>query len=331
MGKPFLTIGIASYNYANYLPKAFEQIKKQQFKDYEILYCDDGSTDDSVAVIENLIRSNPQMQIRLIRGENEGLLANRNRIIENARGKYLLICDADDYMAEDCLEKLCDAAQEQNADCVIGGFAEVNEEGKEYKVHIPGEKANKWIYIWHHAQIYSMEIVRKHMLRFESIPDDVCFIQRIHQYSEKTVFVSEKLYYWLRHSDSTSRDIGRNSDWHPVSLWKHIVECMAEIYNVIGDAEKVSIQYFLYKWFYFNITDLPVHDKAELRTDIKVMQEEMRKVCSKYRRFDYLIQVLMQNDTLFAKVAILLCWILEGIRCVKWLPHIRSGQWKIRG
>lgn len=50
--EPFLTIGIASYNYSRYLYSAFEAIKKQAFSDYEILYCDDGSTDDSVEVIK---------------------------------------------------------------------------------------------------------------------------------------------------------------------------------------------------------------------------------------------------------------------------------------
>ena len=79
---PFLTIGIASFNYGKYLTKAFEQIKKQNFNDFELLYCDDGSTDDSIDIIETIIRENPEMNIRLIKGENEGLLANRNRIIE---------------------------------------------------------------------------------------------------------------------------------------------------------------------------------------------------------------------------------------------------------
>ena len=101
----------------------------------------------SIDIIETIIRENPEMNIRLIKGENEGLLANRNRIIEYAKGKYLLICDADDYMADNCLEKLCMAAQEKNADCVIGGFCEVNETGKVYKVHVPKKDANKWIYI----------------------------------------------------------------------------------------------------------------------------------------------------------------------------------------
>ena len=90
--KPFITIGIASYNYAEYLPKAFEAIRRQKFTDYEILYCDDGSTDDSLAVIRGLIADHPEMQIRLVAGENGGIMTNKNRILENARGEYLMRC-----------------------------------------------------------------------------------------------------------------------------------------------------------------------------------------------------------------------------------------------
>ena len=54
--EPFITIGIASYNYANYLPEAFEAIRNQKFRDFEILYCDDGSTDESVEVIKGFIQ-----------------------------------------------------------------------------------------------------------------------------------------------------------------------------------------------------------------------------------------------------------------------------------
>lgn len=324
---PFLTIGIASYNYARYLEKAFEQIKKQKFRDFELLYCDDGSTDESVIVIEKLIRENPDMQIRLIKGENKGLLANKNRIIENAKGEYLLICDADDYMADNCLECLCTVAQEENADCVIGGFCETDEKGNICKVHVPDEDANKWIFIWHHAQIYKTELFRSHGLRFEKIPDDVCFLQWIHLYAKKTVFVSENLYYWVRHSDSTSRTFGENSEWHPVNLWHNIVGCMLSIQKKVTNKEELwQIRYFLYKWFYFNVTDLPVQDKKSLKKDIRKLKEDMQTICLYYRNLSFLGKALKQKDTFFARMAVLFCWLIEGIGLSKMLPMIRSKQ-----
>lgn len=328
---PFLTIGIASYNYEKYLLKAFEQIKKQKFTDFEVLYCDDGSTDNSVAVIESFIKENPNMKIRLIQGKNEGILANRNRILENAKGKYLLICDADDSMTEDCLEVLCKAAKEHDADCVIGGFSEIDGQGNAFKTHIPTANANKWIYIWHHAQIYKMDFVQKHGLRFEEIPDDVCFIQRMHQYAKNTVFVSKDIYCWNRHSDSTSSDIDNNSDWHPKNLWKSIVDSMLEIKkSSLGKKDLWQIRYFLCKWFYFNMTDLPVKNKRELKDNIKKLQQDMKLICPNYRNLVFVRRILKEEDTFFAKFAVLACWVLEGLGMIQLLPRIRNWQRKRR-
>ena len=329
---PFLTIGIASYNYARYLEKAFAQIKKQGFQDFELLYCDDGSTDESVAVIEKIISENPGMNIRLIKGENEGLLANKNRIVEHAKGKYLLICDADDYMADDCLEKLCRAAQNVDADCVIGGFGETDDQGSVYKIHVPEENANKWIFIWHHAQIYRMDLVRAHSLKFTKVPDDVCFLQKIHLYANKTVFVPENLYYWVRHADSTSRDFSENADWHPRKLWCNIVDCMLEIGKEVSDERELwQIRYFLYKWFYFNVTDQPIGKTDVLKENIKMLQADMRRICPNYRKWSFVGHALRQQDTLFARIAVFVCWILEGLGCIKLLPIIRNRQQSMRG
>lgn len=329
--EPFLTIGIASYNYGKYLLKAFEQIEKQKFRDFELLYCDDGSNDDSVAIIERIIIEHPHMKIRLVKGANEGLLANRNRILEHAKGKYLMICDADDYMADDCLQKLCKVAQRDDADCVIGGFCETDGRGKIYKTHIPQWNANQWIFIWHHAQIYKMGLVKSHHIMFEKIPDDVCFIQKVHRVAKTISFVSENLYYWLRHTDSTSSDVEANSDWHPSDLWCNIVTVMLELQENLTDEHDVwKFRYFLYKWYYFNMTDQPVKDRGELDRNITVLQVSMKKICPDYRKVSVLKRTLKETDTLFAKMAIFICWIMEGIGCAKLLPIIRDAQLRMR-
>ena len=153
--KPFITIGIASYNYAEYLPKAFEAIRRQRFTDYEILYCDDGSTDDSLPVICGLIADHPEMQIRLVAGENGGIMTNKNRILENARGEYLMICDADDWMDDNCLQVLGETARRTGADRVVSSAKEVDDDGrvvntfpisKVYQAHIPTYAAGYWLF-----------------------------------------------------------------------------------------------------------------------------------------------------------------------------------------
>ena len=115
--KPLFTIGIASYNYANYIKKLLSSIKEQTFKDYEILISDDFSTDNSLQVINEFIEENPDLCVRVIVAEkNEGLVANKNKLIKNCNGKYLMLCDADDWMSKDCLSEIAKKIAEENED-----------------------------------------------------------------------------------------------------------------------------------------------------------------------------------------------------------------------
>lgn len=329
--RPFLTIGIANYNYSQYLIKAFEQIKRQKFIDFELLYCDDGSTDDSLKIIYKLIDENQSINIRVIEGEHEGILANRNRILDNAMGKYLLICDSDDYMENNCLERLCCLAQKEDADCIIGGFEEINDSGKSLKKHVPKLDANKWLFTWHHAQIYKLDLVKNNHIRFTDLPDDVCYLQQIHLHSKKILFVSEVLYKWLRHYGSASADIDKNSEWNPKYIWKNLSEFISRLRGSVEENEDIlALNYYLYKWYYFNISDIHICGNGEFVEDLKNMRLCMKKASPDYRKITFFFKTLRIRDTCFAKCAIIFCWMLEGIGGVKGISWLRRMQYKIR-
>lgn len=330
--QPFLTIGIASFNYAKYLWHAFEQIKKQTFRDFEILYCDDGSTDGSRDLILDIMHRNPSMNIRLICGTNAGILANRNRILENANGKYLMLCDADDYMTDNCLAELCHVAHVSNADCIIGGFIETDEFGHALKSHIPSSDSSKWLYTWHHAQIYKTELIRNYSLKFEQLPDDVCFLQQIHMFSKTTAFVPKKVYVWVRHYDSVSNNLKKHPEWNPVVVWQQLSQYIARLSaNLEKEEDLHALKYFLYKWFYFNICDLTTGNFKRLLSNIQDMQEQMALAMPKYRQPVNFYQAFKTKDTAFAHCAVFGCWILESagllfipVLCRKMQKNIRN-------
>lgn len=330
MTKPFLTIGIASYNYSKYLDKALEQIKKQNFKDIEVLYCDDGSIDGSVEQIKQYIEREKEISIRIIEGNHDGLLANRNRIVDNAYGEYLMICDADDYMMDNCLELLCSAAKKYDADCVIGGFCEVSDNGDVIKTHIPTSNASKWLYTWHHGQIYRTDLIRNNNIRFEEIPDDVFYLQKLHSVCKNTVFVHQNIYAWCRHGNSTSADYDKNPEWHPVKLWNNISKFIAELIEEQKDVDVVNLDYYLYKWFYFNILDLWQEDFKQIRIDLRSMQDCMKCVKPDYRKIKSLTKIMTSGDTLFARVAVMACWVLDKLHIIYVGVFIRKLQHRMR-
>jgi glycosyltransferase involved in cell wall biosynthesis len=103
MNQPRISVIIPCYNHGRYLPEAVASVVAQTYTDWEVIIVDDGSTDDSAAVAEQLIARYPQHPIRLLRQTNQGLSASRNNAICHARGTYILPLDADDQIEPDML------------------------------------------------------------------------------------------------------------------------------------------------------------------------------------------------------------------------------------
>jgi glycosyltransferase involved in cell wall biosynthesis len=90
---PKVTVFMAAYNAADYITEAIESVLNQTFKDFELLIVNDGSTDDTVEIINKF----QDPRIRLIHNDrNRGLVYTRNVLLSEARGEYIAILDSDD-------------------------------------------------------------------------------------------------------------------------------------------------------------------------------------------------------------------------------------------
>lgn len=92
---PKFTVIIPVYNVAAYLAKCIDSVLKQEFKQYEVILIDDGSTDESGTICDKFAEQDKRIVV--IHQKNKGLSAARNIGIENAKGEYILFLDSDDY------------------------------------------------------------------------------------------------------------------------------------------------------------------------------------------------------------------------------------------
>ncbi len=99
---PKISIIVPLYNKENAIRQTIQSVLDQSFKDYELLIVDDGSTDNSLAVV----RSFNDKRIRLVSKTNGGVSDARNFGIKNAKSDYIFLLDADDTITKNCLSIL---------------------------------------------------------------------------------------------------------------------------------------------------------------------------------------------------------------------------------
>ncbi len=99
-----ISVIIPVYNSARYLQACIESVFSQTYRELEILAIDDGSTDESPQILEQLAERDSRLQV--IHQENAGVSAARNRGLEAASGEYITFIDSDDTLEPDLYETL---------------------------------------------------------------------------------------------------------------------------------------------------------------------------------------------------------------------------------
>ena len=142
-----LSIIVPIYNVAPYLKKCVNSLLMQDITDYEIILVDDGSTDDSGAIADELLsafRLSPfasRLQLRVIHQSNAGLSAARNTGIAAAMGEYIIFVDSDDYLQPNVLGTLMAQVERDQLDVLRFRYQNVKESGEVFVPH-EGMKTN---------------------------------------------------------------------------------------------------------------------------------------------------------------------------------------------
>lgn len=228
-----ITIGMPVYGVEKYIRKCLLSILNQTFDDdIEILVIDDLGPDNSIDIVKELQASHPKgKNIRIItQPQNMGCWAARNRILEEAQGEYVMLVDSDDYISEDCIEKLYRQAVEHQAEAVYGSVLPVDLEGKTLDIGqdflnqpylvLEGENAlanfaNKSVhptlrdFIWN--ILFRKDFLDKHHIHFKKarFNDDMICSCDVVPLVTKAVLIPDHTYYYVIRDGSLSNYQGR--------------------------------------------------------------------------------------------------------------------------
>lgn len=123
-----VTIGIPVYRAVDYIEKTMASALAQSYPSIEFLVLDDFGNDGSMEVVERLRKEHPRgNEIRIIRhNKNSGIGIARNKILDEAKGKYLFFLDSDDLLKTDTIQLLMNEVQKIDADVVYGSWERID-------------------------------------------------------------------------------------------------------------------------------------------------------------------------------------------------------------
>lgn len=211
-----ISIIVPIYNVEQYLRKCLDSIKKQTYKDFEVILVDDGSPDNSASICEEYVSKDSRF--KLVRKKNGGVSSARNAGIENSNGEYLTFVDPDDWIDEHYLERLYNLKVEHNADVSAVAIMNFSDEQGFYKVETCApegiheysgpeftrmmNRSKKQLGNYQVAKLYDKHLLPKNMYPEGKTYEDALTLPYLFYNVGKVVYSSEYLYFYLMRPDS---------------------------------------------------------------------------------------------------------------------------------
>ena len=268
-----ISIIVPVYNVEKFLPKCIDSLVNQTFKDLEIIFINDGSTDNSLQIINEVAMLDDR--IIVFSQENKGQGAARNFALSVAKGEYVMFLDPDDWYEYNTVEIAYQTAKNNNAQAVHYNYREL-EEGtgrvlyqanlKEYflrkykydlgKVSYYNYKdVKKDFHIFDMkitTKIYLMKFLKDNNIHFSQgrFAEDWLFTIAVFLKADKIFFVDKILYNYLVRKSSTSHTYHKDV--------MRIFDIVNEIkkFLIINDMyEELEEEYKNFKLSQFNYVD----------------------------------------------------------------------------
>ena len=216
-----VSVIVPVYNSEKYLRECVESIINQTLKEIEILFVDDGSTDRSLAILDEYASEDNRIQI--VKGKHCGGGAARNLGMQQAKGEYLSFFDSDDIMEPELLKRAYNKSKKENADITIFSVRFWNEgtgvitegdaglrvknlpEKSVFSYKDMPERIFNSFHNWPWNKMFRREFVEQHQIRFQEImrTNDLLFVNKALVLAQRITTLNRNLViYRVRFSGS---------------------------------------------------------------------------------------------------------------------------------
>lgn len=212
---PRISICMPVYNVAPYLERCLKSVLGQTFQDFVLIAVNDGSTDDSLQILQKFARLSPKIQI--VNQENQGMSAARNHALSLSESEYVCFLDSDDFLHPDYLLRLYQTARRYQADIACCYFT-YHFQKSGFRFPHPFRKQGVFdsvsamrllfhdlhlqSYAWN--KLYKRRLFSEHHISFPSIAfEDIATAHQLFFFSNRVAITKECLYYYVQRDSST--------------------------------------------------------------------------------------------------------------------------------
>lgn len=292
-----LSIIVPAYNTAKWLRNCVESLMFQDIDDYEVILLNDGSTDGTWQLMENL-RAEYAPKLRIVNKPNEGVRATRNQGIDMAYGKWIMFVDSDDEVVQYSLGRIIHQAETvEGCDWVFLGVATINGIAKtdmdyskmDSNCASPALLAAKTLdstFSGPWSKLYRRDILIKNKIRFDpriKMYEDAIFNMQYLKAVKKIVPISGIFYHYIVHPGSCSRK------YHG----EHIVD-------VVEHLRRERMKYFVTEHGMIEMTDRINRDAAFVYLYAIYSIYRANSIKKKYRKMKRYWEAASQSDALWS-------------------------------
>lgn len=247
-----ITVIVPCYNCAATLPRTLDSLAKQTMPQLSVLAVNDGSTDDTLAVLQAYQKAHPSLSMRILTKENEGIARARNFGLDHVETPFFGFLDSDDYADPDMFQDLYAVMRKNRAQIAVSDFYWTDRKresvrkdgpyqpGKEMMVHL-------FAVLWN--KLFDTAFVRHSGVRF---PDgyryeDACFLYCLTMHVERLAFVEKPYVHYVQHPGSITHT-HNDQVKHMVHVFTVILDYYRKrnMFTAYQDAlEYITIRFFL--------------------------------------------------------------------------------------
>lgn len=249
VNRGLVSIVIPFHNAEKYIENCLNCVKEQIYKNIEVIFVDDGSDDDTVAIL----RKNSDPRVKLISLQKSGVSVARNAGIHEAKGEYITFWDIDDKPHSDFVSKFVEDICEYKVDTVISNYDDVFAGEKHVKVVLPWENQviekddidnvliPRMIYqlknenairglVW--RTFTRTDVLKDNNILFDkeiTRAEDFIFTLELYHKSKNIFVEGDSLYDYIRSSASTMNTYDKNSVDKSIIFHKKVVSLLKRL------------------------------------------------------------------------------------------------------